>query len=172
MSIFKASLFIMLTVSVCGCDKEKLTKETESGEHTFSCKINGSIFKPETPGGLFSVEALSGRVSSNGSNGYYANIYALNTMSMPERAISLTIDNFVGIGTYELNSQTSFADFQQWYPSRFHSTRYGNAGYVIITKYDITNKILAGTFHFIAASQSDQSDLVSVTDGRFDIKLN
>ena len=41
-----------------------------------------------------------------------------------------------------------------------------------ITKIDRTNKITSGTFSFKAENKDDPSDIISVTDGRFDVKYD
>lgn len=57
-----------------GCKKEKLTEATPIGANTFSCKINGKVFRP-CKGGLFSDEPLFGNVSVS-SGLAIARIYA------------------------------------------------------------------------------------------------
>jgi hypothetical protein len=44
-------------------------------------------------------------------------------------------------------------------------------GSVTITKFDLGNKIVSGTFQFNMADIFDPSRSISVTDGRFDIRI-
>ena len=57
------------------------------------------------------------------------------------------------------------ADFNEWITSANHT------GTVTITKYDVPNKIVSGTFQFTLVNLNDASRTMSVTDGRFDIKM-
>jgi len=84
-----------------------------------------------------------------------------------------------GPGTYMLNSNVSFpstfgygyfvkrkfAPLDEWVTTTTYT------GSVTITKLDMVNKIVAGSFAFTAASISNISVPIQVTEGRFDLKL-
>jgi hypothetical protein len=53
----------------------------------------------------------------------------------------------------------------EWITSTQHT------GTVTITKWDLTNGIVSGTFEFNAGSMDNSEGPITVTDGRFDIKL-
>jgi hypothetical protein len=44
-------------------------------------------------------------------------------------------------------------------------------GSVIITRWDIPNHVASGTFEFTAGSIDSSASPITVTDGRFDVKL-
>ncbi|MBC7557338.1 MAG: hypothetical protein H7195_10295, partial [Chryseobacterium sp.] len=70
-------------------------------------------------------------------------------------------------GTYILNVQNnSTGRFGVTYNSKAF-----NKGEVNITKLDRVNKIISGTFWFEATNENNPNDKVSVTDGRFDLKI-
>ncbi len=49
-------LFVAFLIFFSSCLKEKLTKATQNGANTFSCKINGRVFVAKTS--LFSLVLL------------------------------------------------------------------------------------------------------------------
>lgn len=55
-------LFISLHL-ILSCKKDGLTKATQKGANTFSCKINGKAFQPCRDEGLFGSPSLWGGVS-------------------------------------------------------------------------------------------------------------
>ncbi|MER3464613.1 MAG: hypothetical protein C4329_09650 [Chitinophagaceae bacterium] len=46
-----------------------------------------------------------------------------------------------------------------------------STGQVTITKYDVANHIVAGTFSFMAKEMTNSADPLNVTEGRFDVQL-
>jgi hypothetical protein len=47
-----------------------------------------------------------------------------------------------------------------------------NSRDLVITKLDTENKIVSGRFNFILISETDITDTIKITDGRFDSKLH
>ena len=39
-------LLLLFSLAIISCKKDKLTKETQKGANTFSCLIDGEIYKP------------------------------------------------------------------------------------------------------------------------------
>jgi len=170
-------LFIFL-ISV-SCKKEKLTKETQTGANTFSCKVDGVIHIPNDE--AFGPRAISASLSLNREDPNFYNLNILTNYSRNEPAenvyITLYKINQIGVyklsgnaskyGTYildKLNKSTGF--FGVTYDSRKF-----NNGEVSITKLDLVNRIVAGTFWFEATNENYPNDKFSITDGRFDLKL-
>ena len=160
-------LSTIIILCTAGCQKEKLTKETQNGANTFSCTINGKVFKPCKGSGLFSTNPLFGGVLISGSTS--VSIYAQCFDSDPEREINIELENFNGIGEYLLNSGNNFCRLSEYNPLKKYSSSVTQKGKVVITKDDRINYILSGTFEFEAANLNDANDIVKVESGRFDI---
>jgi len=169
--LFAATLF-------SGCKKDKvedyLPPATQIGANTFGCKINGKVFVPKGFDGTgmpnphtqydyllngqpyLSIEANRYLEDSNGGGG-----------------ISITFWDIIQPGYYDVSSKFRFSF--GW------PIVTGNCGMSIIdsnlqvfgggviTKLDIPNHIVSGTFDFKAIKPN--CDTVFVTDGRFDIRF-
>lgn len=172
---------MMLTffLSFISCKKEKLTKETQVGANTFSCKINGVVHIPNDE--AFGPRAISASVSLNreDSNFYNLSILTHYSRNKPWEKVHLTLykvkkeviynlyDKEYRYGTYVLgvlNESSGFVGVT-------YDSKAFNKGEVKITKLDLVNRIVSGTFWFEAINLNDPNDKVSVTDGRFDLKI-
>ena len=109
-------------------------------------------------------------------------ITAQNFASEPlESQFTLYIKNVTGPGVYDLNQNTdiypgvsgSYAYHvrRKINPLNEWITSAQNTGSVTITKWDLTNNIVSGTFEFKAGSIDNSSEPINITDGRFDIRL-
>ena len=168
-SLFGILLIFGVVVTVTSCIKDELTKVTKKGANTFSCKVNGKIFKPVYVGGLFNdVSVLS--VRNTVQDGF--SISARNQKSSEDIAIENPYVKKTGI--YKLRAD---------YPNRgiysynilvgndpgMYTTDSINTGELTITRCDVINHIYSGTFYFTAKNPAT-GNIVSVTNGRFDLK--
>lgn len=169
-TIMKMILHILLLpiVLTASCKKNELTNETATGANTFSCKINGVIFKPYDDGmiDIFAINYPPLSVS-NSRNSNRFRIYASNEET--DQDIYIEHMYITQPGVYKL-----------WqYPYRgYYSSGYADPGWfstdsiytgqLSITRCDTINKIYSGSFYFTA--KSSRSRIVQITDGRFDIK--
>lgn len=167
-------ILLLFSIAVISCKKEKLTKETQNGANTFSCLIDGEIFKPAKSEGLLfnSDPVLYGGLSI--SNDYsIASITAAYKASYPRKYITIEIDHFHGIGEYLLSNQDNTITYTEYITAVpfvvNYSSYYTLSGKVVITKDDRANAILSGTFEFTATSPEDPGRIITVTSGRFDL---
>ncbi len=161
-------LFFISFTLIISCKKDGLTKATQNGANTFSCKINGTAFQPCQNQGLFGGPTLYGGVSV--STIATATINAECNNPYPQRHVSIYIDNFKGTGEYNLqDTANNICKYQEYVPDKNYLSFYTKTGKVTITKDDRTNFILSGTFEFTAANKDSLNDIVTVTSGRFDI---
>jgi hypothetical protein len=108
-------------------------------------------------------------------------IKAQNFSSSPtETEFEIVVKGVITPGTYLLNSNVSHPTFSAGYayyvkrkltPLDEWITSSTTTGSVTITKVDAANHIVSGTFQFNAASIYNPSQVLSVTDGRFDLKV-
>lgn len=73
-------------------------------------------------------------------------------------------------GTYELSTKNlNFAELYKYNLNSFFSTTTSSKGTGTITKLDLANNIISGTFQFTAEDNENPQNTVNVTDGWFDI---
>jgi hypothetical protein len=157
---------VLLAVAIAAgsCKKEEinaLPKATQTGQNTFGCLVDGKAFGPLPPQGInFSKrEPLEGSVyrtdllvSANG-NGY----------------VDFALRNAFRPGTYPLGETRtgSYGNYEISAGSYYTTT--DHKGSVTLTRIDTVAKVAAGTFQFTGVNRSGQT--VSVTEGRFDVRL-
>ena len=170
-------LFLSL-VTITSCKKEKLTKETQVGANTFSCKINGVVHIPNDE--AFSVRAIHTSLTLNEDPNYFNLSITTNySREKPSEKVYITLYKINQVGIYKLSSNefrfgTYILNVQNNSTGFFgvtYNSRALNKGEVNITKLDLVNKIISGTFWFEATNLNDPNDKVTVTEGRFDLKI-
>ena len=166
------SLFLLVA---CNKEVEELPAATQTGANTFGAKVDGKIWVPSKFGVLPADDLLQARFNAPNS----LLIKAKNFASSPtETEFEIQIAGVTGTGTYLLNTNVTkptaasygyyvkrrFTPENEWITSATHT------GSVTITKLDTVNKIVSGAFQFNALDLYSTQTL-SVTEGRFDIKL-
>jgi len=161
---------LLLSCFLLSCEKEKLTKASQIGANTYSCKVNGKVyvasselFSPAFTGGFYN------NMSNNGSLSLFSTVRSKDNNGY-DILIKIPVINRLGI--YNLNS----TNFNEVNPlpitinGKVYSTKDTNIGEVTITFIDYEKRILSGTFFFTAINTKDNSDQLVVSDGRFDIQ--
>lgn len=168
---------ILLCFSACKKTIENLPEPTQTGANTFGCKLNGENWGPLKAGILPTAPILEARFG--GTNAVFIN--ARNFSRTPtETEMEIYVANITGPGTYDLNQNTEVSPGQTasyaYYEKRNLNiedqwiTGSAAAGQVVITKFDVTNRIVSGTFQFTANAKYG-SAAINVTEGRFDVKI-
>ena len=168
--LFAATLFT-------GCKKDKgedqLPPATQIGANTFGCKINGKVFVPK---------GFDGTGRSNPHIQYNLDLQGHPYLSIQaSQFASGTGNGGVDVGFNEINS-TGYYNIGNLFSIAFGwSNEIGNCGSAswynnvyyqgggIITKLDITNRIISGTFD--CKFKRPDCDTTYITDGRFDIRF-
>ena len=165
------SLFIFLISA--SCKKEKLTKETQTGANTFSCKINGKIYTAKTD--LFSPKFTGGFYTNNligsGELSLFASIGSYDSSSQ-QFDLRMKFPKINRLGIYSLDQSNFFEISKLPYTidGKSYTTIVSNNGTLNITFIDYQNSIISGTFSFTAINTNDNSDQLMVSEGRFDIQ--
>ena len=170
---------MLMLLCAAGCKKDKASEDqlpaaTQSGANTFGCLVNGKVFVPK------------GYDDNGRPNPHVQYDYDLNGQAylaidarqfnnnISSGTIIISFVNFNSVGSYTINNQ-NFRYSVGWDPYLLNCsvsvidpavTALGGGD---ITKFDISNRIISGTFAFKAIKSG--CDTVRVTNGRFDIKF-
>jgi hypothetical protein len=171
------SAFILLS----GCKKttvDALPEATQTGANTFGLKLDGAYWVPQRFGIASTAPILEALYT--GTNDLLIN--ARNFSSSPtETEFEIFIKNITGTGVFELNTNTDKYPYQSgsyaYYIKRrinplnqwITSSQYN--GTVTISRFDLPNRIISGTFSFHAGSIDSSSAPIAVTEGRFDVMI-
>ena len=174
--IFLSSLLILT-----GCKKsvDALPEATQTGANIFGLKLNGEFWIPQSFAG---INAPILKAQLTGSNINDLIITAQNFALEPkESEFQLYIKNITGPGAYQLNQNTDIysnasASYAYYVKRKINplnewitSSQY--TGTVTLAKWDPVNGIVSGTFEFTAGSMDNSTEPITVTEGRFDVKL-
>lgn len=173
----KLTLLIMLIGIVLmgnGCEKNDKEPElppiTQSGENTFGCLVDGEVFLPQKgmittpPFSVSNSQYADGRwlVSSNNwSQSIYFYICQDSLLKGSTTFLIESADNCSYAGFYDDSEESRESKKYQTDGDAFN-------GQVIITRFDLEEKIIAGTFYFDAIN--DSGNAVEIREGRFDLK--
>ena len=162
--------FCFLIIVSC---KKNLPLETQSGEDTFGCYINGKLFVPK--GSPFAGPVLTAQcVIQNGKSDF--TIGASMAEGETRHFVAIKGDSInLAVGTYDIttpNTGTVSGHYNFSEPTTlgtsYNSTNI-NTGQLIIKHYDQVKGVASGTFWFDAVSSNGQ--IVQIREGRFDVKL-
>lgn len=177
----KNILFLsLLALTLAGCKKDidELPEPTQTGENTFGARLNGEFWVPRGFGIAPTGPTLEARYSGNNS----VFINASDFSSSPtETEFEICLRNVTGPGTYLLNQTTErfpaqtasygYYERRRIRPLSVYITSAVKGGRVEVTRFDPVNHIISGTFEFQAAEKDHPDDVITVTQGRFDVKI-
>lgn len=168
-------------MAFASCSKKvtELPAPTDTGANTFGASINGTLWAPQGYGIMSTAPILE--ASFAGNNSYI--IHARNFSKEPkETEFEIYLKNITAPGRYTINANTNIEANDRsgsyiYYverevnPLHEYITSSTTPGTVTITKLDIPNHILSGTFSFTGKAIMGGGDPIAVTDGRFDVKI-
>jgi len=189
-------LLIVLSLSMTSCkddDNEDvftptLPPITQTGANTFGCYIDGKLLVPRNGEGTFNSPSPGAMYYGSGDipTDYNASLTINDYKGGNAGLLQLNIENVQnGIGDYLIKE----SNCQEWVGGnppptinllcRWKDEQTGeikiycsieNTGVLKITRYDIPNRIISGTFSCSAVNRDDPNDIIEITDGRFDFK--
>lgn len=191
-------LLLFLALASCSKDNnvskplDQLPPITTTGANTAGCTINGKVLIPKN-----GINGISGFTSygldvirgTNFNNIPYGNDYfSIKFANLKDKGhsywIYIHINNLnKGIGNYIVNQSNAefYGDasnnpqiivretFDNVSGKTFLSS--ANSGSINITRFDFANSIISGTFNCKLYNKDNPSEIIQVTDGRFDIKI-
>ncbi len=174
----KTLIGCLLLALLLSCNKEvsELPPATQTGANTFGANVNGVFWEPKRFGIIPADNLLEARRNSPTS----IIINARNFAAEPDESeFEIMVADVTGPGTYLLNTDVTLPSGSSYgYYVKRRTTPYNEwltsaayTGSVTITRLDTINKIVSGTFQFNAINIYHDPQPLSVTDGRFDIKM-
>ncbi len=169
--------FSVLLLASCKKEVAELPPISETGADTFGAKVDGVMWVPQGFGPFPANNLLAAKYNSATS---ILLINARNFSSSPnETEFEIQLTGVTGPGTYLLNTNTarlSASSYGYFYKNRLNPveewmTTTDYTGSVTITKLDVANLIVSGSFQFEAVSTNTPPTIKSITEGRFDIKI-
>ncbi|AIZ65409.1 hypothetical protein PK28_17200 (plasmid) [Hymenobacter sp. DG25B] len=170
-----ASLTVLLLLSQCKKHEAspQLPPETTIGAMTFGCKVDGRIFLPKDGAGQLGlyVQYVNLGTEPDGDS-YFLNIPAVRWRPSPSEGIHITADSLlVEEGkTYSFKNSKGSAQASYRSSPNTYQKLDQDEGELTITRFDRTQGILSGRFHFVGTN-AQTGQQVQVTDGRFDVKF-
>jgi hypothetical protein len=150
------------------CKKDGLTKETQTGANTFSCKVDGVVFKPSESGGLFGSPPIT--VYNFPYNGFTLLGKYYGDRVTFSKNVMLNLIFIKTTGSYKLGLNKNNGIYEIDYAGGpVFRTDETHTGIVNITRCDSVNHIYSGNFSFTGIDKNT-GKTVNVTDGRFDVK--
>jgi hypothetical protein len=183
--LFRAGIIILVFIN-SGCIKDPIHIDIwpiKANPGKFECYINGRDFVPDS-GRLHLFGGPITTYVQNSNNGLYDIIIEahINGYGIREnQEVSLYIQNVSGTGVYEFNDPNyqhaeytrypildSITVAQQIQPTIYSAPASGH-GSLTLTRFDVKNQVIAGTFWFNAVNAKNAADSVKITSGHFNI---
>jgi hypothetical protein len=171
----KLFLLLVITFTLSCCDEDdnksanpidQLPPATQTGANTFGCLLDGEVFKP----GFYNNSYQCFYQYVNG--GYHFNVSANNTSNNILRGIMvgttrLEISQGQVLKLYDRIEGNAFGSLSIL--DNFNETTITNTGELKITKLDIKNNIVAGSFWFDV--KDNKGVIHQIREGRFDMQF-
>ncbi|MAY23491.1 MAG: hypothetical protein CMC74_11985 [Flavobacteriaceae bacterium] len=169
MKFFKTlSLVLFVSLAVISCKKDDEGGDGgDAGAGMMTAKVDGANFT-----------SLDGTQAAEESNSGGVRVLAVSAGTVDSENLQMIVQNFDGVGTYDLNflsigTYSYLPDPSNPDPNTVvvYTTVNGTSstGEINISEYSSTN--VKGTFSFTGYNLNDNSDTVSVTEGSFDLEL-
>jgi len=190
----KTTFLILSLILLQSCSKSDdtftptLPPITQTGANTFGAYIDGKLLVPRDGDGAFNSPSpgVLYWVSGDMPTDYNSSLSAYDYKSGNAGLLQLNIENVQnGEGEYQIKE----SNCQEWVGGnppptinllcRWKDEQTGeikiycsieNTGVLDISRYDLANRILSGTFSCRAVNKDDPNDIIEITEGRFDIK--
>ncbi|RFS15556.1 DUF6252 family protein [Emticicia sp. C21] len=168
----KRLINILLSLFLVSCDN-LLPLPIRWGNDSFGCKVEGITMKASSANYFARDKPISARITDS-------TFYISGSDYNDKLDIAISLGNIRKKGTYYLDNITGAASYENRnYPSTSYKTYNQYGGQVHITKFDVKNKIVSGTFSFKAAKVDisvypntlDTTKVIEITRGRFDVNL-
>ena len=161
--------FTCLLLASMGCsdDDSELPAPTQEGLNTFGCLVNGEIWSPKGNVGYSNLD-ISYDPNLEGGSFDLATYRIINNED--QDYIYMYSPNVQNVGSYSLSIEEGVVTFDNLPLCNYdRDTSVYRTGILNITRLDLEQAIISGTFEFTLAKPN--CDTIRVTKGRFDMKI-
>jgi len=183
-------IFTLLNLYNCNNDDNEpgftptLPAITQTGANTFGAYIDGKLLTPrDGSGGIYGTP--------KGMAYWGTSDFSYNEIDVDDRKSEkggLIRMHILALhqnreGTYTINESNCQGDIDSPVNTNIYCRVYDyteqifkwycsieNAGTLTITRYDLANRIVSGTFSCSMQNKDDSSEIIEITQGRFDMK--
>lgn len=142
-------LFVLIISGFISCKKNETNPIPSTPTIGITAKINGISFIDD------------GTVEANKLGNVLTSIVAIDTSVINSIVLSF---GYTDTGTYIIGAENIGAIYRIYDENGNGTNCFAEEGVILITKYDLTSKLLSGSFHFKARNPNSGS-LVSITEG-------
>lgn len=196
----KKIFFLLLSFIAISCSKDnsietpadQLPPITTTGANTAGCIINGKVLIPKNGINSTSGQVVYGLDVSRGVNfdniPYGNDYFSISIYNLKDKGqnywIYVHLNNISnGVGAYIVNQSNAeyWSDASNNPQIVVRETLDNvsgktflsgpNSGTITITRFDFPNRILSGTFNGTLYNQTNSSEVIQVTQGRFDLRI-
>lgn len=170
---------VLLLVIFISCKKEvtELPPATQTGANTFGAKVDGEIWVPQKNAVFPGAAILEAKKMPN--NDLYIN--ARNFANSPnETEFEIYLKEMTATGVYQLNTTVGYPSTAANYvyfvkrnvtPQNEWMSSATYTGTVTITTYNTTERFVSGTFQLQAINLYNAPQPMTISEGRFDVRL-
>lgn len=177
----KKVFFLCIALSIFSCKsepvEEELPLETQTGNNTFGCKVDGTPFVSHTNVAPAGKQALSAT--------YYKEADLLTIEAYSKKHSNSFQKIFLALCHPTVNSNLPFANLAIYYPTDIDNIQYRavtnldwvqyvESNVINLSKIDTINHIVSGNYYFTGICSDGYMPIDAVnkqiTEGRFDIK--
>ena len=165
--IFNFLLCMILFVILNSCCKEielSLPEETTIGAEKFGCYVDDELFVYTGSGGVWFQSNIGARIDTT------LNVLSIFAYTKSNDHI-IIVDSIIEVGrkypisngTYYIYNEEYKSSTSYWFDKEKHSE-------ICLTRLDVENKIVSGTFSFMAKNRNS-GEYKTISEGRFDVKI-
>ncbi len=169
-----------MLLCAAGCKKEKIAEidklpaATKTGANTFGCLVNGKAWMAQTDCQFLCDAPFKLNYDANGGGKVFVSALFENIkerMSFAMDSTNTNVDfNYAIFGSSQMGFTYSDEKLTPNCSFLFSTdSTTATSGNVTLTRYDLQNRIISGTFSFTLIKPSCSP--IRITDGRFDKKL-
>ncbi|MBA6157064.1 hypothetical protein H3Z83_11095 [Tenacibaculum sp. S7007] len=159
---------VFFTISFVSCSDSDSEDVNVFSEGYLEVNIEGDFYRKDFK--LTNLdEASTGSISYDNDN----NINIILKINDLNDRISLTIDDVKGVGVFEIKGYTSTSisyydgEIENIYHTNYNSGSGISIGKIVVSKLDIENKIIEGTFEGRLIEGKGLRDTLLISEGKF-----
>lgn len=142
-------LLVIIVIGFSSCKKDENNPTPSTPTIGITAKINGKSFIDD------------GTVEANKLGNVLTSIVAIDTSALNSIVLSF---GYTDTGTYAISAENVGAIYRIYDANGNQTNCFAEEGVILITKYDLTSKLLSGSFHFKARNPNSGS-LIDISEG-------